>query len=123
MNVVVFGPQMESRALPAWAMKPITLENRTPLERAVHETAIKLGKAAVTIIGPPWVNPRGRSRTSASIRDYLDDPLTLMRALTVAFTAPRAQCTADATIVAGGTEFEKELVEARTWVTARIHGI
>ena len=83
MNLVVFGPDMESRPMPAWALRPIDSPVLTGVEQLVES-------AGHAIFGVPWVSPRGHGRQYASISDYLDDPVLLWRALEVALRAPRS---------------------------------
>ncbi len=114
--MVVYGPGMEARPLPQWALRPVDDGSLTALEVAARRVGAERG-SPITILGPPWVNPRGRSRATASIEDYLADPLILLRALTVAFKAPRAPYLADGAVVGVPIELEKEMGEARSWVT------
>lgn len=116
VNIVVFGPGMEARPLPQWALRPVDDGSLTALEVAARLVGTECG-TAITILGPPWVNPRGRSRATASIEDYLADPLILLRALTVALKAPRVPHRADGAVVGVPIELEKEMGEARSWVT------
>lgn len=111
MNLVVFGPGMETRPMPEWALRRLSLAVLTPVE----ELAQSGGHA---VFGVPWVNPRGRGRAVASLADLLNDPVHLRRALEVALIAPRSP--ADAAVVAVDADLREDLGSARDWVLPRV---
>ena len=119
LNVVVFGPDLESRRLPDWPLKPIPNGSLTALEVLVRRVGQEVyGASPVAIVGAPWVNPRGRSRATASIGDYLCDPVHLYRALTVAFSGVHRR--AQSALVAADAPLHSELTSAMAWVAPRL---
>jgi hypothetical protein len=120
VNVVVLGPGLEARPLPYWALKPVPDDRLTGFELLVRRIGEEIHSLSpVTIVGLPWVNPRGRARVTASVSDYLNDPVSLFRALTVAFTAERGS-PAEAAVVAGNASLGQQVACAKEWVEARL---
>jgi len=123
LNVVIFGPLMENRRLPDWALQPIESGSLTAVELLVRRTSIEIyGRSEITIVGPPWVNPRGRGKATVCVGDYLNDPLSLYRSLEVAFKAPRSNYCADVAMVVADAVLKDQLESARKWVTLRLSG-
>lgn len=121
MNLIVLGPNMEERPLPIWALRPVPNQSQSPLETLIRRIGEEVyNRLPVTILGLPWVNPRGRGRLTASLIDYLDDPVYLRRALEVAFISPRASNIADGAVVACDICFETQLLAVKDWLTPRL---
>ena len=111
LNLVVFGPDMESRSMPTWALRPVDAGVLTGVEKLIQST----GHA---IFGVPWVNPRGHGRDYASLADYLNDPVVLRRAPEVALRAPRNRV--DGAVIAADAHLESLLPSVRDQVISRL---
>jgi hypothetical protein len=121
VNIVVFGPNMESRSLPAHALRPIAFEQLTEFERLVRDVGAHIStKDPVTIVGAPWVNPQGRGREKATVEEFLNQPLYLLRASVVAFLGRGGPYNADCVVVAADSESQGRVLTAREWVLARL---
>lgn len=113
---------MEDRPLPNWALRPVAASSLTALEVLVERVGREIySRATVTIVGAPWVNPRGRGRANASVEDYLNDPVSLYRVLEVCFNAPRASYLAESVLVAGHANLKRQIKRARDWVEPRLN--
>ena len=120
MNLVVVGPGLEARPLPDWRLKVVPGDRLTPFEALVQWIGQEMhGTPSVAVVGLPWVNPRGRARAHASLSDYLDDPVSLLRVLVVAFTS-EAGSRVEAALVGGDVTVERELALAQEWVVPRL---
>lgn len=102
---------MESRPMPAWALRPISSEVLTGVEQLVES-------AGHAIFGVPWVNPQGHGRQYASISDYLDDPVFLWRALEVALKAHRSPV--QGAVIAADEHLETRMNSAQAMVDAQL---
>ena len=120
MNIIVIGPQMEERPLPDYSLRPVPKQSLSAVEILVTRIGEKFCKSRVIIIGLPWVNPRGRGKLTASLYDYLEDPIYLRRALEVAFIAPRATYRADGALIAADSSLEKQLNQLQNWVLSHL---
>lgn len=116
MNVVVFGPGMELRPIPQFALRPVPDENLTDLESAVRRIF-----PDVTILGIPWVNPHGVGKAKSDVVAFLESPSQLFRALVVAFN-PGGQLAADRALIASSNSSVPALQEAQQWVKGRMKG-
>ncbi len=123
-RIVVIAPGMEKRPLPDWALEPISDCKLTPTEHKVREIGQRnFGKESVVIEGLPWVNPNGRGKPFASTSDYLDDPVQLLRALQVSFSALTRGAPMNGALVAVDGSLRGELEVARDWVMPRLRSV
>ena len=121
MNVIVLDQYIENRPLLDYALRLVPVQTRRDVEILVERIGLEIySMSSISIIGLPWVNPRGVGKRIASLSDYLDDPLHMYRALEVAFTAPRANLIADGAVIAVDIAFQAQLTEVRNWVESRL---
>ena len=121
MNIVVLDRYIENRPLPDYALRPVPMHTNSAVEILVKRIGMEIySSPSVTIIGLPWVNPRGRGKRITSLSDYLNDPVQMRRALEVAFAAPRANCIADRAVIAVDISSQTQLRGSRDWVVSHL---
>ena len=123
-RILVIGPEMETRPLPPWTLRPIDDSHLTQTERKVREIGKSIyAKNSIIIEGAPFVNPKGSSKISATPIDYVENPAKLNRTLHVAFLGSSREVPLDGILVAVCAIHEKALCNAKNLVIPRLKKI
>ncbi len=122
MNIVVYGPGMELRDQPPWALQLVPGNHLTPMEILVQRAATEMHDRLPSILGVPWVNPRGRSKLFAHVEDYLTDPQALLVSLVVGFLG-QGRHRPDVALIACDAAQEEQLGVARSWIATNLPAV